>query len=115
MRQTFCVLKKVCKTLYLLEKELEDQFDLDLNESMILCLLADKSYKSSDVALHLGISNSRISRILTSLEQKKMIARDVGNRDRREMFFSLTKKAKDALEGIQASKINFPVITIEEN
>lgn len=114
MKQNFCVLKKVTKVLFLLEKQLEDQFEISLNESMILCLLYDKPYKSSDIALHLGISNSRISRILMDVEKRKFISRSTGTRDRREMFFTLTSKGKQTVDAIQASDIEFPVISIEE-
>lgn len=115
MKQNFCVLRKVTKTLNMLENELRDQFDLTLNECIILCLLWEKPYKAMDIAIHLGIATSRISRILASLDEKKMIARDTGARDKREIYMSLTTKAKTALEAIQASKIKLPVISITED
>jgi len=115
MRQNFKELRRVLKTLNNLENELRDQFDINLDEGNVLCLLSEKPFKAMDIPYQLGIAISVISRKLGPLEDKILIERETGKRDAREVYFKITNKGKALLEAIQASKINLPVISIEDD
>jgi len=114
MRQNFKELRHVFKTLNELENELRDQFDINLDEGNILCLLNEKPYKAMDIPRHMAITPSVVSRKLIPLVDKKLIESETGKRDAREIYFKITNKGKALVEAIQASKINLPVINIEE-
>ncbi|WP_459952470.1 MarR family winged helix-turn-helix transcriptional regulator [Dysgonomonas termitidis] len=69
---------------------------------MLYSLSDKKSSCASDLSNQLGLSNSRTSKILLSLEEKKYITRRMGKVDKRNMLFSLTAKGKEKMKKIQA-------------
>ncbi|MDH6311123.1 DNA-binding MarR family transcriptional regulator [Dysgonomonas sp. PFB1-18] len=83
------------KTLYNLDKEFLKDNGITLNESIIVYSLAEnKSFCAGYLSEQLGLSNSRTSRILLSLEEKGYITRRMGNIDKRQVLFTLTESGK---------------------
>ena len=67
-----------------------------INEAMLLCCLKDNEAKSAGMICdYIGLSNSRVSKVITSVENKGFIRRNINKEDKRQMFFSLTPKGKE--------------------
>ncbi len=66
------------------EVKFMQEFDLSLNEGMLLCtLLNTPKLTSSEIAEALGLSASNTSKVIRSVEDKKLITRLVGKTDKR--------------------------------
>lgn len=78
--------------LYQFEKEFLETNKISINDAMILCCLKNGGEKSAgEVCDFVGLSNSRVSKVLCEVEDMGYIARRLGSTDRRQMFFSLTE------------------------
>ena len=95
-------IKNIHKVLYTLDKEFSEDNGITLNEVIVLYSLPDKkSSCASYLSSQLGLSKSRTSKILVSLEEKKYIIRRMGKSDRRKMLFSLTDKGREKMVEIR--------------
>lgn len=111
--ECLCKLKKIYKVILECESRLTEHAGLSLNEGMALCGLASGSRTSGELAQEIGLSPSRMSRILSSLENKALITRMMGKVDRRQMIFALTQKGDLKLDLInQVDKQIVDLITI---
>lgn len=87
-----CLIKEIYKMLYQFEKEFLETNKISINDAMILCCLKNGGEKSAgEVCDFVGLSNSRVSKVLCEVEDMGYIARRLGLTDRRQMFFSLTE------------------------
>ena len=90
------------------------EFDLSLNEGMLLCtLLNTPKLTSSEIAEALGLSASNASKIIRSVEEKKLITRLVGKADKRQMHFALTPEGKNRITVIKNSTPEIPALLRE--
>lgn len=97
--EAICAIKDIYKTLYLFEKNFAEVHDITINEAMLLCCLKDNQSKSAGTLCEfIGLSNSRVSKIITSVEDKGYIRRSINKEDKRQMFFSLTAKGKEKIQ-----------------
>ena len=70
--ETICAIKDIYKTLYQFEKSFADKNDITINEAMILCCLKDNQAKSAGALRDfIGLSNSRVSKVITSVEKSR--------------------------------------------
>ena len=79
--------------------EFEGQFmhiyGLSLNEGMLLCTLLDSpKLTSTEIAETLGLSASNASKVIRSVEEKRLIIRVVGKEDKRQMRLSADGKRR---------------------
>ena len=80
------------------------EFDLSLNEGMLLCtLLNTPKLTSSEIAEALGLSASNASKII----------RLVGKADKRQMHFALTPEGKNRITVIKNSTPEIPALLRE--
>ena len=86
------------------------EFDLSLNEGM---LLNTPKLTSSEIAEALGLSASNASKIIRSVEEKKLITRLVGKADKRQMHFALTPEGKNRITVIKNSTPEIPALLRE--
>lgn len=97
--ESICIIKDIYKTLYQFEKDFADMHDITINEAMLLCCLKDGDTKTAGmICEYIGLSNSRVSKVITSVENKGYIRRNINQNDKRQMCFSLTP---DGTEKIQ--------------
>ena len=94
------------RDLYRAIAEFETRFEkahhLCLNEGMLLCCLSRKKRLSSgEIAEQLGLSNSNTSKVIRSVEDKGYIERNLGDCDKRQMYFSLTAEGKKILKEME--------------
>ena len=84
------------------------EFDLSLNEGMLLCtLLNTPKLTSSEIAEALGLSASNASKIIRSVEEKKLITRLVGKADKRQMHFALYARTQSGWMKQYFAFVNF--------
>lgn len=107
-----CKLKDIYKELYLFEKQFAKKHGISINEAMILCCLKDGIPKAAnDLCRFIGLSNSRVSRIISVVENKQFINREMCNKDKRQMIFSLSDKGLEKIEQMQSQNIDFEELT----
>lgn len=101
-------LKDIYKALYNFEKQYAEANDITINEAIILSALQDNKPKAANELYEsVGLSKSRVSRILADIERKGFIVRKVGVKDKRHMLFTLSYAGNEKLKEILAQKINF--------
>ncbi|NDV78870.1 MarR family winged helix-turn-helix transcriptional regulator [Dysgonomonas sp. 511] len=106
--EPICKLKDIYKALYNFEKEFAETNGITINEGMLLCCLKDgKPRSANELCDFVGLSNSRVSRIITAVEDKGYINREMGAVDKRQMIFSLTTKGIEKTKEMQAKKLDF--------
>lgn len=89
--EAICKIKDIYKALYQFEKTFAELHSITINEAMLLCCLKDGDPKSAGtISEYIGLSNSRVSKVITSVETKGYIQRNISPSDRRQMLFSLT-------------------------
>lgn len=93
--EPICIIKDIYKTLYLFEKEFAEAHAVTINEAMLLCCLKSGEAKSAGtISEYIGLSNSRVSKVITAVEEKGYIHREINRNDKRQMFFSLTPEGE---------------------
>src|SRR6056297_3338998 len=95
-----CTIKDVFKKIYKFENNLQKTFNLSINEILTLCTLSSRKMSSTELANEIGVSPSRMSRILKKLEDKKLITRALSKKDKRKMIFDLTDSGKNKINNI---------------
>lgn len=103
-----CDLKRMFREIYLFERILKKELGLSINEALSLCSLEKGSQNSNELAHDLGISLSRISRILNTLERKGLVRREIAAEDKRKVIFSLLPAGKKRLADLRRKKLQFP-------
>lgn len=89
--EAICALKDVYKALYQFEKDFQSSHGMTINEAMLMCCLHEGDAKSAGALCeYIGLSASRVSKIINSVEQMGFIERTISPEDKRQMLFSLT-------------------------
>lgn len=101
-------LKDIYKALYDFERQYANMNDITINEAIILYALRDgKPLLAKEIYSAVGLSKSRMSRILSDIEKKGYVIRKVGTEDKRNMLFSMSYAGSEKLKEITSQKINF--------
>ena len=88
---TLCKIRDIYRAIAEFEVQFMQLYDLSLNEGMLLCTLLNRpKLTSSEIAEALGLSASNTSKVIRSVEDKKLITRLIGRGDKRPMHFALT-------------------------
>lgn len=106
--EPICKLKDIYKALYQFEKQFSEYNGITINEGMILCCLKDgKAKAANELCDFIGLSNSRVSRIINTVETKGYITREMGVIDKRQMIFTLTDLGRQKIKEMQAQDMDF--------
>ena len=97
--ETLCKIRDVYRAIAEFEVQFTQMYDLSLNEGMLLC--NTPKLTSSEIAEALGLSASNTSKVIRSVEGKKLITRLIGKEDKRQMRFSLTTEGKNRISDIK--------------
>lgn len=109
--ENLCKIRDVYRAIAEFESQFVQQYNLSLNEGMLLCGLLDKPrLTSGEIAEALGLTCSNTSKLIRSVEEKKLVARIVGKVDKRQMYFSLTTEGKERITKIINSNYELPAI-----
>jgi DNA-binding MarR family transcriptional regulator len=102
--ESICELKDIYKSLYKFEKDFQTKYNLTINEAMLLCYLSDGMTRTAgDICEYIGLSPSRVSKIINSVEKLNLIERKIGSSDKRLMLFALTKSGLEKITGLKKS------------
>ena len=105
--EPICAIKDIYKILYQFEKNFSEVHAITINEAMLLCCLKDNEAKSAGMICdYNGLSNSRVSKVITSVENKGFIRTNINKEDKRQMFFSLTPKGKEKIQQMMQAELN---------
>ena len=86
--EDLCKIRDVYRAIAEFETQFMQQYNLSLNEGMLLC--------------------SNTSKLIRSVEEKKLIARIIGKVDKRQMHFSLTAEGKEQITAIKSTTHEMP-------
>ena len=76
---TLCKIRDIYRAIAEFEVQFMQLYDLSLNEGMLLCTLLNRpKLTSSEIAEALGLSASNTSKVIRSVEDKKLITRLIG-------------------------------------
>lgn len=89
--ESICELKDIYKSLYRFEKEFQTQYQMTINEAMVLCCLYHGETRTAgEICDYIGLSASRVSKVLNAVEKYGFIERSISPADKRQMLFALT-------------------------
>jgi MarR family transcriptional regulator, organic hydroperoxide resistance regulator len=95
--ESLCYIRNIYRLISKFEEELQQKHQLSLNEGMVLCELKNGSFASGEIAEMLSLTHSNTSKVIASLEKKKLVKRIIGDTDKRKMFFSITALGKQKM------------------
>ena len=104
-----CAIRKLQISLRLFEEELKKETGLSFNDALLLCAVNKGVYEPSALAKELELSPSRLTRVLDSLENRKLIIRELSSSDRRSMKVSLSESGREMVENYSCSGITIPL------
>lgn len=91
------------------EHQLEKAFGLNINEVMLLCLVAEKDdISSGEIAEHMGLTCSNASKVIASLEKSGLIVRRTCKNDKRCMKFSITPAGITLISKVGCESVQLP-------
>lgn len=109
-----CKIRDIYRAIAEFEAQFVQEYNLSLNEGMLLCALLEHSrLASGEIAESLGLSHSNTSKLIRSVEEKRLIARIVGKVDKRQMHFSLTAEGKELIDSIKNTVHEMPELLQE--
>lgn len=102
-----CKIKDLYRALYTFEREFQQNYDITINEAMLLCSLGDGIARSAnEICDYMNLSSSRGSRVINTTEMKKFILRQLGDEDKRKMMFTLTAEGSKKLSEMHSESVN---------
>ena len=115
--EPICAIKDIYKILYQFEKNFSEVHAITINEAMLLCCLKDNEAKSAGMICdYIGLSNSRVSKVITSVENKGFIRRNINTLYKPAsvvclglsyfFVFSLTPKGKEKIQQMMQAELN---------
>ena len=111
--ETLCRIRDIYRAISEFEVQFMQEFDLSLNEGMLLCTLLEyaKAHFQRDSGSTWTVG-FQCSKIIRSVEEKKLITRLVGKADKRQMHFALTPE-KNRITVIKNSTPEIPALLRE--
>lgn len=89
------------------ERALETTFGMNINELMLLCILANKeSLLAGEIANEMGLTRSNASKVIASLERKGYLERRTCKHDSRCQRCSITAQGREQMEHVNCE--SFP-------
>lgn len=104
--EPICILKDLYKIVYQFEKDFQESHALTINEAMLLCCLKEGGCKTAGtLSEYIGLSNSRVSKVIHAVESKGFISRQISPEDKRQMLFALTEAGKEKVAQMQGAEL----------
>ena len=104
-----CSIRHIYKVINAFEHNMQQQFQLNLNEAMLLCTLSSADDMSAgEIARSMDLSASNASKVIASLEQRSLIRRRVCKQDSRCMRFHITQSGSELLSKIHCDSFQLP-------
>jgi DNA-binding MarR family transcriptional regulator len=111
MISKLCKIRDIQHAINRYETEFEKLYGICLNEGMVLCSLSETDHLSSgELGELLGLTPSNTSKVIASVEKKKLIRRVMGKTDKRQMYFLITDKGRACIDSIRCDNSPLPEI-----
>lgn len=101
-------MRELMKALSDFETQLMQAHGVTLNEAMALCAMSEESVTASVIAERTGMRPSHTSKVISSLEGKRLVARKLSKQDKRQMYLSLTASGRECLAKIKVHTFDTP-------
>lgn len=113
--EKLCKIRDIQRAVNQFEASFEKLYGICLNEGMALCSLAKtEKLSSGELGELLGLTSSNTSKVINSIEKKGLVERGMGIKDKRQMFFSLTKEGVSLLKTIKCEQVDMPELLKEK-
>ncbi len=107
--EILCRIRDIYRSIAEFETHFEKVYGLCLNEGMLLCSLSkEERLSSGEIAGLLNLTTSNTSKVLKSVESKGLIGRVLGDKDKRQMYFSLTAEGREKLASVKCADMVMP-------
>jgi DNA-binding MarR family transcriptional regulator len=103
-----CSVRKIQTALRRFEETLKGQTGLSLNDAMCLCAIEKGFAEPGRLAEQLELSPSRLTRVLDSLEARKLVERASSKDDRRGVVVSLTDEGTRLITRYECADVVLP-------
>ncbi len=103
-----CTVKNVCRLIADYELKFQRKFSITLNEGLLLCSLRNGKISSGEIANELDLSCSNTSKVLKAVENKGLVERTLGEKDKRQMYFVLSQTGVEMLKRMEQDEIELP-------
>ena len=103
-----CKIRRIMVDLRAFEDQLKAETGLSLNEALCICQMEQGVVEPGVLARELGLSPSRLSRIIDSLENRGLLMRTLSHQDRRNVTLTLTAQGSTQVAHLHCTKIPIP-------
>lgn len=103
-------MRELFRALSDLEAHLLQAHGVSLNEAMVLCAIGGERVAASTIVERTGLTPSHASKVIRAVEERNLLVRALGEKDKRQMYFSLTEEACRCLKGIRSQGVEVPEI-----
>lgn len=106
-------MRDIYKAISMFETEFEKAHGLSLNGAMVLCSLEEApggSMTATAIAGRTDMTPSHASKVIRTVEEKKLVERTIGDTDKREMHFCLTDSGRKFLKQLDREAVRVPKI-----
>lgn len=111
--ESFCKIREIYRAIVDFEIIMASKYGLSLNEGMLLCCLAKgKTLSSTEIAENLGLTCSNTSKVIKVVENKGLVKRSLGKKDKRNMLFTLTDKGYQSLARFEEGVNDIPPVLL---
>ena len=105
-------MRELFEALSSLESGLTETHGVSLNEAMVLCSIGQETVTATTVVERTGMTASHASKVIRSAETKNLLQRELGEKDKRQMYFTLTDAGRACLEGIKEKGVDVPDLLV---
>lgn len=103
-----CMMRDLYRAVTELEDSLTDIYGVSLNEAMAMCSIGRDNVAAGEISSRTGLRASHLSKVLRSLEEKSFLIRNFGDKDKRQIYFSLTDEALKCLDKLKSDGLPIP-------
>ena len=103
-----CKMRELYKAITELEDSLMEIYGISLNEAMVMCSIGSRKVAAGEISQITGFKSSHLSKVLRSIEDKGFLIRDFGDKDKRQIYFSLTTEAMQCMEKLKCEGLPVP-------
>lgn len=107
-----CVMRDLFAAFSQLEACLEKNYGVTLNEAMVLCSVGNETVAAGTIIARTGMTSSHTSKVIRAVESKGLLLRKLGEHDKRQMYFTLTDKARDCIGRIRENGVEVPALLV---
>ena len=103
-------IRDIFRSIMAFEGSLQRQLGLNINETMLPCLLSehDGPMLAGEIADKMGLTRSNTSKVIAALERASLIRRRACSQDGRCQRFHITRRGMEKLERLHCESICVP-------